>query len=187
MELPDCPGHPSWVEPEEWLGGPQAARYPLLLIANQPSTRLHSQLDTGAVSLASKVADREALQLHPADAAARGISAGDLLRVFNDRGACLVGAVLTDRVRRGVVRLPTGAWFDPVPGVEPPLCAHGNPNALTADLPSSRLSQGCTGQHALVQIERWPDDVPPPPVTVRQPPLFTADPRPSTPDRELDQ
>ena len=170
LALPDCPGHPSWLEPEEWLGGPAATCHPLLLIANQPSTRLHSQLDVGAVSLASKVAGREALQLHPDDAAARGIADGDLLRVFNDRGACLVGAVLTDQVRAGVVRLPTGAWFDPVPGVEPPLCAHGNPNVLTADLPSSRLSQGCTGQHALVQIERWPDDTPPPPVTVRQPP-----------------
>ena len=176
MDLPDCPGHPSWVEPEEWLGGAAAERYPLLLIANQPATRLHSQLDTGAVSLDAKVADREALQLHPDDAAARGIVDGDLLRVHNDRGACLVGAVLTDRVRPGVVRLPTGAWFDPVPGVEPPLCAHGNPNVLTADLPSSRLSQGCTGQHALVEIERWSGGDAPP-VTVRQPPAFTADPR----------
>ena len=46
------------------------------------------------------------------------------------------------------------------------LCRHGNPNVLTADVPSSRLSQGCTGQHALVQIERCP--VPPPPVTVKR-------------------
>ncbi|MFC9324261.1 molybdopterin-dependent oxidoreductase [Kitasatospora sp. NPDC057015] len=172
MELPDCPGHPSWLQPEERLGSPAADRHPLLLIANQPATRLHSQLDTGAVSLAAKVAGREAVQLHPTDAAERGISTGELVRIFNDRGACLAGAVVTDRVRPGVVRLPTGAWFDPVPGVEPPLCAHGNPNVLTADLPSSRLSQGCVGQHALVQIEGWSGDEPPP-VTVRTPPAFT--------------
>ena len=49
----------------------------------------------------------------------------------------------------------------------PPLCAHGNPNVLTADVPSSRLSQGCAGQHALVQIERL---VGPAPVTVGAPP-----------------
>ncbi|MFD0263043.1 molybdopterin-dependent oxidoreductase [Kitasatospora indigofera] len=171
MGLPDCPGHPSWLEPEERLGGPAAGRHPLLLIANQPATRLHSQLDTGAVSLAAKVAGREAVQLHPDDAAGRGIAEGDLVRIFNDRGACLAGAVLTERVRPGVVRLPTGAWFDPVPGVEPPLCAHGNPNVLTADLPSSRLSQGCVGQHALVQLERWSGGEPPP-VTVRTPPAF---------------
>jgi biotin/methionine sulfoxide reductase len=176
LGLPDCPGHPAWLEPDEWPGAPAAERLPLLLIANQPATRLHSQLDTGAPSLDAKVAGREALQIHPADAAARSIRDGDLVRVFNDRGACLVGAVLTDRVRPGVVRLPTGAWFDPVPGHEPPLCAHGNPNVLTADVPSSRLSQGCTGQHALVEAEVWTGG-PPPPVTVRQPPSFVADPR----------
>jgi biotin/methionine sulfoxide reductase len=51
---------------------------------------------------------------------------------------------------------------------EQPLCAHGNPNVLTADVPSSRLSQGCAGQHALVEIERWAGQ--PPPVTVGSPP-----------------
>ena len=183
--LPDCPGHPVWLEPDEWPGADAASRLPLLLIANQPATRLHSQLDTGAASLDAKVAGREAVQIHPADAAARSIGDGDVVRVFNDRGACLAGAVLTDRVRPGVLRLPTGAWFDPVPGHEPPLCAHGNPNVLTADVPSSRLSQGCTGQHALVEVELWTDGEPPP-VTVRLPPPFVPDPRPTAPpsDRE---
>ena len=179
---PDCPGHPVWLEPDEWLGSPLARRFPLHLIANQPGTRLHSQLDVGATSQRAKVAGREALELHPEDAAARGIAAGDVIRVFNDRGACLAGAVLSSSIRRGVVRLPTGAWFDPVPDAAdsdadgsdadgpaaPPLCAHGNPNVLTADVPSSRLSQGCAGQHALVQIERLVGD--PPPVTVTSPP-----------------
>jgi biotin/methionine sulfoxide reductase len=143
-----------------------------MLIANQPSTRLHSQLDVGPVSRAGKVAGREALRLHPADAAARGIAAGDVVRVFNDRGACLAGAVLTPDVRRGVVQLPTGAWYDPAPAADdgPVLCVHGNPNALTADVPSSRLSQGCTGQHALVQVERVAGE--PPPVTVTEPPTL---------------
>jgi biotin/methionine sulfoxide reductase len=166
---PDCPGHPVWLEPDEWLGAPLARRFPLHLIANQPSTRLHSQLDVGATSQRGKVAGREAIQIHSLDAADRGIAAGDVVRVYNDRGACLAGAVLTTAIRRGVVRLPTGAWFDPVPGTGPaPLCAHGNPNVLTADVPSSRLSQGCAGQHALVEIERWVGE--PPPVTVGSPP-----------------
>ena len=46
----DCPGHPVWLEPDEWLGGGPAARFPLHLISNQPATRLHSQLDNGRVS-----------------------------------------------------------------------------------------------------------------------------------------
>jgi biotin/methionine sulfoxide reductase len=166
----DCPGHPAWLEPEEWLGGPAARRYPLLLIANQPETRLHSQLDVGALSLAGKRAGREALRLHPLDAAERGIADGDVVRVFNDRGACLAGAVLDDGLRRRVVRLPTGAWFDPADTSDGVLCVHGNPNVLTADVPSSRLSQGCAGQHALVQVEPYRGD--PPPVTVHAPPAI---------------
>ena len=180
---PDCPGYPVWLEPDEWLGAPAAAQYPLHLIANQPSTRLHSQLDVGAVSLASKVAGREAVRMHPEDAAARGVRDGDVVRIFNDRGACLAGAVLTPGARPGVIQLPTGAWFDPLDPLDQldgdgdsaasdpaagPLCVHGNPNVLTADVPSSRLSQGCTGQHALVQVERYVGD--PPPVTVTAPP-----------------
>ncbi len=158
----DCPGHPVWLEPEDWLGGPRARRFPLHLIANQPSTRLHSQLDVGPASQAAKVAGREAIRIHPADAAARGISAGDIVRVFNDKGACLAGAVLSEDVRPSVVQLPTGAWFDPVEDHPTgPLCAHGNPNVLTTDRPTSRLTQGCTGQHALVQIERFDGEAPP--------------------------
>src|SRR6478672_7895610 len=49
----DCAGHPTWFEPDEWLGGSRAATFPLLLLANQPATRLHSQLDGGATSQGS--------------------------------------------------------------------------------------------------------------------------------------
>ena len=42
----DCPGHPAWLEPAEWLGVPDA-RHPLHLISDQPRT-LHSQLDCSA-------------------------------------------------------------------------------------------------------------------------------------------
>ena len=87
----DCPGHPVWQEPAEWLGSPAAARYPLHLISNQPHTKLHSQYDHGAVSLASKIRGREPIAMHPDDAAARGLTAGDIVRVFNGRGACLAG------------------------------------------------------------------------------------------------
>jgi biotin/methionine sulfoxide reductase len=75
--------------------------------------------------------------------------------------------VLTGELRQGVVRLPTGAWFDPVGA----LCAHGNPNVLTADRPTSRLSQGCTGQHVLVEIERYLGT--PPELTIGAPPRIT--------------
>ena len=99
--LTDCPGHPVWLEPYEWLGAPHADTYPLHLISNQPRTRLHSQLDSGGVSKGSKIQDREPLTLHPDDAAARGIRDGDVVRVYNDRGACLAGVIVSDAIRPG--------------------------------------------------------------------------------------
>lgn len=150
----DCPGHPIWLAPNEWQHGPRAERFPLLLIANQPSTRLHSQLDHGRHSQDGKVAGREAIRIHPDDAAPRGIRAGDVVRVHNDRGACLAGAVLTEDLSPGVVNLSTGAWFAPADPHDPSsACVNGNPNALTADRGTSRLAQGCTGQHVLVEVE----------------------------------
>ena len=147
----------------------RAAQFPLALVANNPATRLHGQLDRGAYSQASKVKGREPVRMHPSDAAARGISDGDVVRLFNDRGSCLAGAVLTADVRPGVVQLSTGAWFDPDdPRAEIAMCVHGNPNVLTRDVGTSRLTQGCAGQHALVEVERF--DALVPEVRVHQPP-----------------
>ena len=72
----------------------------------------------------------------------------------------------------GVVQLSTGAWYDPDPR-DPSFCRHGNPNVLTADRPSSALSQGTTGQLAMIEIE--PCDATPPGVSVHGPPR-TAEP-----------
>ena len=158
----DCPGHPVWREPEEWQGSPLAAEFPLLLIANNPVTRLHSQLDVGAYSQASKVQGREPVRMHPTDMAARGIAAGTVVRLFNRRGSCLAGAVASEDVRPGVVQLSTGAWFDPDdPTAAVTMCRHGNPNVLTRDSGTSRLAQGSTGQHALVEVARWEGELPP--------------------------
>ncbi len=141
---------------ERGPGTPPRIAHPLWLIANQPATRLHSQLDFGATSQAAKVNGREPVRLHPRDAAARGIRDGDVVRLYNDRGACLAGAVLSDALRPGVVQLATGAWYDPDdPAADKPLCVHGNPNVLTRDIGTSRLAQGCTGQLCRVEIERF--------------------------------
>ena len=168
----DCPGHATWMEPIEWLGSKKAERFPLHMLSDQPADKLHSQLDHSPHAKATKVKGRQPVTLHPEDAAARGIAEGDLLRVFNDRGACLASARLSDRIRRGVVRLSTGAWFDPEDsGSNVPLEKHGNPNALTLDIGSSKLSQGCIAQTCLVEIERF--DGVAPAVTAHQLPSFT--------------
>jgi len=165
----DCPSHPTWLPPADGAGSPAAAHFPMQLVANQPATRLHSQLDFGATSQASKIGGREPVRLHPQDAAARGIADGDIVRLWNDRGACLAGAVLSEALCPGVVQLSTGAWYDPDdPQADQPLCVHGNPNVLTRDVGTSPLAQGCTGQLCLVEIERY--DGPVPPVKAYDPP-----------------
>lgn len=164
----DCPGHAVWLAPKEWLGA--ASDYPLHLLSGQPATRLHSQLDSGSYSREGKIAGREPVLIHPDDAGARGISDGDVVRIFNGRGACLAGARITNDIRPGVVFLWTGAWFDPVaPGTPGSLEKHGNPNVLTHDLRTSSLSQGPASHSALVDVERYSE---PPPVTAFDPPAF---------------
>lgn len=161
----DCPGHPAWLPPAE----SPSSRFPLQLIANQPATRLHSQLDFGATSLKSKIKGREPVRINPLDAAARGIRDRDIVRLYNARGACLAAAVLSEALRPGVVQLSTGAWYDPEdPAADNPMCVHGNPNVLTRDAGTSELAQGCTGQLTVVQIERF--DRPLPPIKAFDPP-----------------
>ena len=165
----DCPGHPTWLPPTEGAGSPAAERFPLQLVANQPATRLHSQLDFGATSIGGKIQGREPVRLNPVDAVARGIADGDIVRLYNDRGACLAGAVVSDALRPGVAQLATGAWYDPAePNADAPFCVHGNPNVLTRDIGTSRLAQGCIGQLCLVEIKRF--DGPLPPINAFDPP-----------------
>ena len=166
FDEPDCPGHPTWLGP---VHVPDEAS-PYVLVANQPRTRLHSQFDFGGHSGASKHRGREVARMHPDDASARGIADGDIVRLFNERGACLAGIALTDGIRRGVVQLPTGAWYDPAdPTEDKPLCVHGNPNVLTRDIGTSALAQGCTGQLTTVQIERFDGNLPP--INAYEPPV----------------
>jgi biotin/methionine sulfoxide reductase len=158
----DCLGHPAWHEPQEWLGSPEQAQFPLQLVANNPRTRLHSQLDAGETSQQSKIQGREPMRIHPTDAAPRGLADGDIVRLFNSRGSCLAGVIISEDVRPGVVQLSTGAWYDPLDPADPrSLCVHGNPNVLTFDRGTSSLAQGCSGQHALVEVERWVGELPP--------------------------
>ncbi|WFC65568.1 Asp-tRNA(Asn)/Glu-tRNA(Gln) amidotransferase GatCAB subunit C [Achromobacter denitrificans] len=163
----DCPGHPAWLAPED---APTPA-HPLFLVANQPASRLHSQLDFGAHSVSQKREGREVCSLHPRDAAERGIAEGDVVRLFNARGACLAAARLTEDIRPGVVQLPTGAWYDPEDAdAQRPLCVHGNPNVLTRDVGTSSLAQGCSGQLTAVQVERYTG--PAHPIRAHEPPAI---------------
>ena len=53
----------------------------------------------------------EIIEINPADAAARGISEGDELKVWNGLGEVRLTARITDAVRPGVLYSPKGAWL----------------------------------------------------------------------------
>jgi biotin/methionine sulfoxide reductase len=169
----DCPGHATWLPPAEWFGAPLAQRYKLHLLTSQPAARLHSQMDPGPVSRRAKLGGREPITINPRDAAERHIEPGDVVRVYNDRGSCLAGAVVSDAVMPGVVVLATGAWYDPAePGQPGALELHGNPNVLTRDKGTSKLAQATSAMSALVEVERYHHTAPGP--RVHQPPPTTS-------------
>ena len=148
--LKDCKGHPTWIEPYEWLGNKD--NFPLHLISNQPEYRLHGQLDNADYSLKNKIKDREPVLINSADAKERNIENNDIVLIFNKRGRVFAGARLSDEVSKGVIVLSTGAWFDPDYEINADL--HGNPNVLTKDIGTSLLSQGPTSHTCLVEIRK---------------------------------
>ena len=86
------------------------------------------------------------LEMHPDDAAARGIADGDLVRVFNDRGECHLHARVIDRVRPGVAASPATWWASRFPGGK-------GINQLTPDR-AADMGGGATFYTNLVQVER---------------------------------
>src|SRR5271170_6429055 len=93
-------------------------------------------MDVSSVSARGKIVGRETVAIHPDDAQRRG-SDGDVVRVHNARGACLAGAVLTDTLWPGVVKLSCGAWYDPVGAEDGAICAHGNAKPMIAARPQT--------------------------------------------------
>ena len=150
FNLDKCKGHPTWIEPYEWLG--KIDNYPMHLISNQPKYRLHSQLDNAEYSIKNKIKNREPVLINIEDAKEKKIKNNDIVLIFNERGKVLAGARLTDKIMKGVLVLSTGAWFDPDYEINADL--HGNPNVLTKDIGTSELSQGPTSHTCLVDIRK---------------------------------
>ena len=94
---------------ESVLSTPElATRFPLAMIS-PPARHFMNSTFVNIASL--RAAEREPLlEMHPMDAAARGITAGSVVRVFNDRGEYRCKAALNDRARPGVVN-GLGVWW----------------------------------------------------------------------------
>jgi anaerobic selenocysteine-containing dehydrogenase len=106
----DAPGYgvPDYVPPYEGVRSPQAARYPLAMISPPARNFLNSSF-VNVTSL--RAAEGEPLlEMHPQDAATRGIVDGAMVEVFNERGRYHCRARIGERARPGVVN-GLGVWW----------------------------------------------------------------------------
>ncbi len=122
LDNPACPPIPKHLPQSEGRGDPLAAKYPLQLLTPHPRNRVHSEMYK-VPWLAE--AEPHRVWINPRDAKARGISDGDLVHVFNDRGRVAIPAWLTGRIMPGVVSIFEGAWYAPdQEGVDQGGCAN---------------------------------------------------------------
>jgi anaerobic selenocysteine-containing dehydrogenase len=99
-------GLPDWLPNYEPAGSDP--RHPLAMISPPARHFLNSSF-VNVTSLRA-IEGEPLLEIHPRDAAARGIASGQLVRVFNDRGDYHCRAEVSERARPGVVH-GLGIWW----------------------------------------------------------------------------
>jgi anaerobic selenocysteine-containing dehydrogenase len=101
---------PTYTPPRESVASnPVLARqFPLAMISPPARNALNSSFANLPTFLESEKTPH--LEIHPDDALARGIASGDKVRVFNERGALVLTARVTDRARAGVV-VALSVWW----------------------------------------------------------------------------
>jgi Tat-targeted selenate reductase subunit YnfE len=92
--------------PEGW-DDPKRSTFPLQMYGFHYKARTHS---TYANVDVLQAACRHEVWINPLDAQKRGITDGDMVRVFNDRGEVRLPAKVTPRILPGVSAMGQGAW-----------------------------------------------------------------------------
>jgi len=157
------PPVPHWIEHgethDELLSSERARKYPLLVVSNHPRWRTHANHDdlTWLREIETCKVEGpdgykyEPLWINPSDAAARGIAKGDVVKIYNERGAVLAGAYVTERIMPGAVYMDHGARYDPiVPGE---LDRGGAINTLTPHNLTSKNATGMVASGFLADVE----------------------------------
>jgi len=158
----DCPGYPAWLEPAEGPETELGKEYPFQLITPHPLHRLHSQLDNTPLADTYKVNGKEPMYINTADAKKLGISDGEIVEIYNNRGSILAGTKFTKNIIEGVIAVEEGAWYSPEnPLQQNPRCTSGQVNVLTSDRPTSSLAQAFSANTCQVSIRKINEKVPP--------------------------
>jgi anaerobic dimethyl sulfoxide reductase subunit A len=127
LNNPEIPPLPKYIETWESRSDPLSAKYPLQMISTHFKRRAGAQFEN--IPWLQEL-ESQAILINSVDAEQRGICERDMVYVFNDRGKILICAKVTERIMRGVVDVPNGAWYKPDEnGVDKGGCA----NVLTRD------------------------------------------------------
>jgi anaerobic selenocysteine-containing dehydrogenase len=121
------------------------ARFPLELISPKHDDSMNSTFGNRLENDAATAT----VHIEASDAAERGIATGDQVRVYNDRGSCLLRAHVDGVVRQGVVSVPSVRWARMA-------ADHSSVNALTAERLTDK-GGGPTLYSCLVQVEKSGD------------------------------
>ncbi|HOE14546.1 MAG TPA: molybdopterin-dependent oxidoreductase [Candidatus Saccharicenans sp.] len=144
----EIPAVPKYIQEWESPFGEEAKKYPLQAIGHHYLARVHS---THHNNDWLREAFPQRVFINPVDAEERGIKTGQLVKVFNERGALLLPCRLTLKIRPGVVAIPQGAWWEPD---EEGLDHGGNINVLTSER-WSPYAFGNTQHTIMVQVEKY--------------------------------
>ena len=139
-QLPELP---TFQEPRESARGAEASpeKYPLSLLTPNTKNRIHSQF--GNLPSIRAVSPQPLVALHPDDARARGVRAGDRVRVFNDRGELRLEARIDHGLRAGCVTVHNGWWL-----------RDGGAVNLLSKARETDMGYGAAFHENLVQVER---------------------------------
>jgi anaerobic selenocysteine-containing dehydrogenase len=144
---------PHWIENsethDERLSSERAKKYPLLQMSNHGRWRVHAQCDD--ISWTREIQTckvrgwdgymYEPLWIHSSDATARGIKNGDIVKIYNERGAVLGGAIVWERIMPKVVYMDHGARVD---SIIPGKLDRGG--AIDLISPEGIISKHCAGE-----------------------------------------
>jgi len=161
-ERPPLPRYiPSW----EGYGSELMQKYPIQLISPHPRHSYHTQHDIHVSWLADIPSHRIRkdnykwwpFRLNPGDATSRGITNGDIVKMYNDRGSVLGIAVVTERVKPGTIHsYESSGLYDPVErGMAESTDRGGCVNLLTPSRLMSENAPGMSPNSCLVEIKRW--------------------------------
>lgn len=159
------PPMPRFIEPWEGANSEHAKEFPLVMVCPHMRFSYHTHHDNKSpwldeIPVHRVIKDGYAywpIRVQSEDARKRGIKHGDIVKVYNDRGAILGVAQLTERVKEGTILVyQAGAKYDPLePGKPGSIDRGGVANLLTPSKMVSPNAPGMACNSTCVEVEKW--------------------------------